>query len=70
MWQYRKLLGKSIYLAWGSNKRIAKELISLINSSRRMKLMADIGKKRMGGTGGAYGIARAIFKEAMSCYHA
>ncbi|MBU0580818.1 MAG: lipid-A-disaccharide synthase-related protein [Candidatus Margulisbacteria bacterium] len=68
--QYRKLLGESISIAWGSNKKIAKALVKMINNPKKLKRMAEEGQARMGGTGGAYGIARSIYMEAMRSYHA
>jgi uncharacterized protein (TIGR03492 family) len=70
IWQYRRLLGEALFVAWGSDKRIARELMTLLNNPRKLKKMGEAGKQRMGEPGGAYGIARAIFAEAMRNYPA
>ena len=70
MMQYRKLLGRSIHIAWGSNKKIANDIMAIVNDQKKLKTMGDEGQARMGAPGGAYSIARAIFAEAMLNYHA
>ncbi len=68
--QYRKLLGNVIQIGWGSNRKIARDLMSLVNDPKKLKQIGEEGRERMGLPGGAYGMARAIFSEAMKNYHA
>ncbi|GBR76343.1 hypothetical protein NO2_0905 [Candidatus Termititenax persephonae] len=58
---YQKLLGEAVFVPRGSDEKIAKHIVNLLASAKRLQAMAEAGRTRLGAPGGAYFIARKIW---------
>lgn len=59
---YKKLLGEAILTIDGNIPKIAAEALSLLKNEKQISRMGAVGRKRMGGPGGADKIAQAILE--------
>jgi uncharacterized protein (TIGR03492 family) len=53
----KRLLGDALLVLPGEPHAFATELVRLIDDAPRMRAMSDVGRKRMGGSGGAQAVA-------------
>jgi uncharacterized protein (TIGR03492 family) len=65
MTHYKKLLGDSVFIANQNDKKIAQAILGILRNGKQLAHMAEVGRERMGKTGGAYSIAKKIFSELM-----